>query len=86
MGIVSWIVFGALAGWMASLLAGTNRRQGCLGNIVVGIVGALLGGFLVRVITGQRVAFDRDLRGLVVAVMGAAILLGLTGMVRQRAR
>jgi uncharacterized membrane protein YeaQ/YmgE (transglycosylase-associated protein family) len=85
MGIISWIIFGALAGWVASLLAGTNRRQGCLGNIFVGIVGALLGGFLLRVVTGQRVNFDWDLRSFIVAVMGAIVLLGVTGMFRRRA-
>jgi uncharacterized membrane protein YeaQ/YmgE (transglycosylase-associated protein family) len=85
MGGFSWIIFGAPAGWAASLLAGTNRRQGCLGNVVVGIVGALLGGFLVRLVTGQRVSFDWDLRSFVVAVMGAVILLGITGMYGRRA-
>ena len=43
-GIVSWIVIGALAGWVASLIMGTNDRQGCLLDIVVGIVGAFIGG------------------------------------------
>jgi uncharacterized membrane protein YeaQ/YmgE (transglycosylase-associated protein family) len=39
-GIISWIVFGALAGWVASMIAGDNARQGWLGNIIVGIIGA----------------------------------------------
>jgi uncharacterized membrane protein YeaQ/YmgE (transglycosylase-associated protein family) len=85
MGPISWIIFGALAGWVASLLAGTNKRQGCLGNIAVGIVGALLGGFLVRIVSGRRVVFDWDLRSFIVAVMGAVILLAVTGISRQRA-
>ena len=46
MGFIAWIVLGALAGWIASLIAGTNRQQGCLIDIIVGIVGAFIGGFL----------------------------------------
>lgn len=84
MGIISWIVFGALAGWVASLLAGTSRRQGCLGNIFVGIVGALLGGFLVRLVAGQRIEFGWDFRSFLVAVVGAVLLLSITGMFRRR--
>ena len=48
MGIIVWIIFGALAGWVASMKLKTNDEQGPIGNIVVGIVGALLGGFLAR--------------------------------------
>ena len=40
---ISWIIFGALAGWVASILTGRNSRQGCIGNIIVGIIGAFLG-------------------------------------------
>ena len=46
MGFLSWLIMGALAGWIASLIAGTNRQQGCLIDIIVGIVGAFIGGFL----------------------------------------
>ena len=46
LGIISWIIFGALAGWVASMIAGTNREQGWLENIIVGIIGAFLGGLL----------------------------------------
>ena len=50
MGFLSWIVMGALAGWIASLIAGTNRQQGCLIDI---IVGAFIGGFLYQQLTWQ---------------------------------
>lgn len=85
MGIVSWIIFGALAGWVASLIVGTNARQGCLGNILVGIVGAMLGGLLMSVLVGQRVDFGWNLRSFVVAVLGAVLLLAITGWYRRRA-
>jgi uncharacterized membrane protein YeaQ/YmgE (transglycosylase-associated protein family) len=45
MGIISWLILGALAGWLASLIMHTDGQQGAIGNIVVGIIGALIGGF-----------------------------------------
>ena len=84
MGILSWIVFGALAGWLASIIAGNNQRQGCLMNIVVGIVGAFLGGFLLNLITGAGLSMDFDLTSLIVAVVGAVLLLVITGAARRR--
>ncbi len=84
MGILSWIVFGALAGWLASIIAGNNQRQGCLMNIVVGIVGAFLGGFLLNLITGAGFSVDFDLTSLIVAVIGAVLLLIITGAARRR--
>ena len=50
MNIIVWIIFGALAGWIASLIAGTDARQGAVANVVVGIVGAFAGGFLMQLI------------------------------------
>ena len=85
MGIISWVIFGALAGWVASLLVGTSRRQGCLGNIVVGVLGALLGGFLMSVLGGRAVTIGWNLRSFLVAVVGAVLLLGITGWYQRRA-
>jgi uncharacterized membrane protein YeaQ/YmgE (transglycosylase-associated protein family) len=84
MGFLSWIIFGALAGWVASLIAGTNERQGCLMNIVVGIVGAFLGGLVVRLLTGTVTSFGWDWRSFGVAVLGAVILLFITGAARKK--
>src|ERR671922_1922490 len=48
MNIILWIIFGAIAGWIASIIMGRNAQMGALANIVVGIVGALIGGFLMN--------------------------------------
>lgn len=72
MNILLWIVFGALAGWIASLLVGKN--QGLLTNIVVGVIGALLGGWLFDQFGGQGVT-GFNLSSLLVAVVGAVVLL-----------
>lgn len=84
MGPITWLIFGALAGWVAGLISGTSQRQGCLLNMVIGVVGAFLGGFLVQVITGTPFDFAFNGRSFVVAVLGAVILLALAGAARRK--
>lgn len=84
MGILAWVVFGALAGWVASLIAGTNARQGCLLNIIVGVVGALLGGLIMHFATGAKYDFAFNLPSFLVAVLGSVLLLVITGQTRRR--
>jgi uncharacterized membrane protein YeaQ/YmgE (transglycosylase-associated protein family) len=84
MGWLSWIIFGALAGWVASMLMGTSDRQGCLMNIIVGVIGAFIGGLLVEAFTNRSVSFAWDLRSFGVAVIGAVVLLAITGWGRRR--
>jgi uncharacterized membrane protein YeaQ/YmgE (transglycosylase-associated protein family) len=75
MGLLSWVIFGALAGWVASIIAGTNRRQGCLTDIIVGVAGAFVGGFISESLFRSSVSFGWDLRSFGVAVLGAVVLL-----------
>ena len=77
MGVLAWIIFGALAGWVASILAGTDRQQGCLLNIVVGVVGAFVGGLLYQLLTGGSFDFNFNLSSFIVAVIGAVVVLFL---------
>ena len=63
LGWFSWIIFGALAGWIASILTGRNSQQGCLMNIIVGIVGAFLGGWGYTLITGRPLTVGPERRG-----------------------
>jgi uncharacterized membrane protein YeaQ/YmgE (transglycosylase-associated protein family) len=86
MGILSWLIFGAVAGWLASMIAGTNDRQGCLMNIIIGVVGAMVGGFVVELVTGNPFSFDWNFRSFGVAVLGAVGLLAITGWGRRRSR
>jgi uncharacterized membrane protein YeaQ/YmgE (transglycosylase-associated protein family) len=83
MGLITWIIFGALAGWVASMIAGSDERQGCFLNIVVGVVGALIGGIIVEFVTGRGFSFGFNLSSFVVAVIGAIVLLLITGMARR---
>jgi uncharacterized membrane protein YeaQ/YmgE (transglycosylase-associated protein family) len=74
MGIIGWIILGGLAGWIASMIAGTNKRQGLLGNIVVGILGGLVGGFVFNLFGGAGVT-GFNIWSFIVALVGAVILL-----------
>ena len=79
MGIFTWIIFGALAGWVASLILKTNQQQGLIGNIVVGILGAVLGGFLAGVLLDSPGVTGFNFSSFVVAVLGAVVLLLIKG-------
>lgn len=82
MNILLWILLGAIAGWLASLVMKTNRQQGTLLDIVVGIVGALVGGFLFDAL-GQSGVTGFNLYSLLVAFIGAVILLAIVKAVRR---
>lgn len=75
--IIAWIIMGALVGWIASMIMGTNARQGGLANIVVGIVGAFIGGFVMHLFdkSGANAADAFSWRSFFVALLGAVILL-----------
>lgn len=83
MNIIAWIIFGALAGWIASMIMGANARMGALANIVVGIVGAIIGGFLMTNVFGAQGVTGFNLTSLLVAIGGAVVLLFLAGLVRR---
>ena len=83
MNIIVWIIFGALAGWIASMIMGANRQMGALANIVVGIVGAIIGGFLMTNVFGAPGVTGFNLPSLLVAIVGAVILLFLVGLFRR---
>ena len=82
MGLIAWIVFGALAGWVANKVTDTDQRRGCLVNVIVGVVGALIGGIIMMFVTGRPFHFGFDLPSFVVAVLGAIVLLVVVGMSR----
>lgn len=79
MGILGGIVFAALAGWVASMFVGNNSRQGCLGNVIVGVVGAVIGGFLVQLFGPDIQVWAWSWTSFGVAVLGSIVLLLLTG-------
>lgn len=82
MGIIAWIIFGGLAGWIASMIASTNAEQGLLGNIIVGILGALVGGFLFQLLGGEGIT-GFNIWSMIVAVAGSVLLLLIFKTVRK---
>lgn len=81
MGIIVWLVMGGLVGWVASLIMGTDARQGIILNIVVGIVGALIGGWLIGPMLGTgSINNDITVMSFVVSLLGAVILLAIARM------
>lgn len=76
MGWLAWLIVGAVAGWLASLVMKTNRRQGLLMDIIVGIVGAFIGGFLFNQF-GSAGVTGFNIWSVLVAFVGAVVLLGI---------
>ena len=88
MNIILWIVFGAIAGWIASIIMKTDAQQGSIMNIVVGIVGAIVGGWVMNFFGGNGgvavTGFNQQtFTSLLVAVLGAVILLAVVKMLRK---
>ena len=82
MGLLLWVVFGALAGWIASMIMKTDAQQGAFANIAVGVVGALIGGFIMSLL-GQGGVSGFNLYSLLVAVLGAVVLIALLRTLRR---
>ena len=84
MGFLAWIVFGAIVGWIANVVVGGRyqQRQGCLVSILVGVVGAALGGLLYKAVTGHEKTFEFDFPSMGVAALGAIVLLAVLRLVQ----
>lgn len=82
MEIIIWIVLGGLAGWIASVVMKTNDQQGLVGDILLGIFGALLGGFLMNFL-GQPGVSGLNLYSILVAIVGSILLIGLKRVITQ---
>ncbi len=80
MGIIAWIVFGALVGWIASLIMRTDAEQGAFANIVIGIIGAIIGGFLSQLLGGRGITGFNPI-SFVVALIGAVVLIAFIRLV-----
>lgn len=79
---IAWLIFGALAGWIASIITGKNRRMGAVANVVVGILGAFIGAGIMNTF-GIAVPVGFSLIGFLVAVGGAVVLIFAMGLIRN---
>jgi uncharacterized membrane protein YeaQ/YmgE (transglycosylase-associated protein family) len=85
-GFIVWLVVGALVGWIASLIMKTDGQQGTILNIVVGIVGAALGGFIFRLFGASGANINDNglsVYTFLVSLVGAVVLIGLVKLIRR---
>jgi uncharacterized membrane protein YeaQ/YmgE (transglycosylase-associated protein family) len=78
--LLIWIIVGAIAGWLASIVMRTNRSQGLLADIIVGILGGLIGGFVLNALGVGGDVTGINIASILVAFIGAVILLALLRM------
>lgn len=84
MGIIVWLIVGGVVGWLASIIMRTDAQQGILLNVIVGIVGALLAGFIVSPLIGVGTINDGvTLSSFLVSLVGAVILLAIVNLFRR---
>lgn len=82
-GIIIWIIVGAIAGWLASIVMKTNAQQGLVMDIIVGIIGGFIGGWVLGLlgVGGEVTGFN--IASILTAFIGAVILLGLLRLLRR---
>jgi uncharacterized membrane protein YeaQ/YmgE (transglycosylase-associated protein family) len=87
MNIIFWLVVGGLIGWVASIVMRTDGQQGILLNVVVGIVGATLGGWFLSPLVGVSTINQNNfsIGGLIVSFVGAVALLAIVNLLRRGA-
>jgi uncharacterized membrane protein YeaQ/YmgE (transglycosylase-associated protein family) len=83
MGILSWIVLGGIAGWLASIVTKRNDRMGCITNILAGVVGAAVGGWVFSLF-GKTGVTGFNLPSLLVAFVGAVIVLAVINLITRK--
>ena len=85
MNLIIWLVVGGIVGWIASLIMKTDAQQGIILNVIVGIVGALIAGFVLTPLLGQGTinSGDFSIMGLLMSLVGAIILLAIVNLVRR---
>ena len=85
MGFIVWILVGALVGWIASLIMKTDAQQGTILNIVIGIVGAWLGGYLISPLVGVSTINQNALSipSILVSIVGAVIVIVIWQLIRK---
>jgi uncharacterized membrane protein YeaQ/YmgE (transglycosylase-associated protein family) len=87
MNLIAWLVIGGVVGWIASLIMETDKQQGIFLNIVVGIVGAFLGGLLISPMVGRDTLNRQDfsIQSIFIALLGAMTLIAVLNVFRGRA-
>ena len=84
MGLILWLIVGGIVGWLASMIMKTDGQQGILLNIVVGIIGAFVGGWLISPLVGAgTINSGFSIASVLVSLVGAVILLAVVNLFRR---
>ena len=82
MGIIAWVILGAISGWIASIIMKKNESMGAMANIVTGIIGAFIGGMVFNFVGAQKVT-GLNVYSVLVSVVGACILLWIINKIKK---
>lgn len=82
MGILLWIIFGGIVGWIASLIMNTDSQQGIIMNVIVGVIGAMIGGWIMSSL-GETPVNGFNLYSFLVALLGSVVLITIIGALRR---
>jgi uncharacterized membrane protein YeaQ/YmgE (transglycosylase-associated protein family) len=85
LGLLGWIIGGAIIGWIASIITGRNAQQALIGNIIAGIVGAFVGGLIYGFLTGNSLNFEWNLGSYLLALFSAIVVLAVWNFISRRA-
>lgn len=80
---IVWVIVGAIAGWLASIVMKTNKQQGLLMDIVVGIIGSVIGGWVLSLVGIGDLSIGLGIGNIITAFVGAVILLGVLRIIRR---
>ena len=85
MNFIIWLVVGGLIGWVASMIMKTDAQQGVILNVVVGIVGSMLGGWFIAPLLGSGTVNSNDfsVMGVLSSLMGAVLMLAIVNLFRR---
>lgn len=81
--MIFWIIFGALCGWIASKIVGTDASMGAVANIIVGIIGSFIGGFIASNVFNMGKVSGFNLYSIFIAVVGSVILLLIVNAIKK---
>lgn len=87
--LIAWVIVGGIAGWIASIVMKTDEQMGCITNIIVGMIGSLVGGAIVVLLTTGRIDLlntsfnDLNLASILVSILGAVVFLWVVKLLRR---
>ncbi len=84
MGIISWIIVGGIAGWLAGKMMNMDKSTGALANIIIGIIGGSIGGFIMDNFFGKSGAYGINPYSIFVSFLGSIILIAVVRLISRK--